>query len=134
MRSPVLMEMFPLITQPGGGSAQPWGQPVSGVSLGGGAGGAIQGSGFAASGTRGAGAGGAGGAPGIRVRETTSPAASRRGRTIAKTGARNLGLLLHQAIQEAARSIPMVVIPDEKQDLQDILDPWRSRHSGLGIC
>lgn len=103
MRSPVLVEMFPLMTQRGGGSAQPWGQPVSGVSAGGGGGGAIQGSG---SGARGAGAGGAGGTLGAGLSVARRPAASRRGRTIAERGARNLGLLLHRSAQEVACSIP----------------------------
>src|SRR5436305_2500683 len=98
--------MFPLIAQPGGGSAQPWGQRVSAVSAGGsggGAGGAIRGSGFEGSRTGRADAGGGGGALGIGFREMTSPAASRSGRTIAEIGARNLGLLLHRPIREAAR-------------------------------
>src|SRR4051794_33541143 len=99
--------MFPLMTQPGGGSAQPWGQPVSVVSgggAGGGAGGAIRGRGLGGSEARGAGAEGTGGALGNGVRVATSPAASRRGRTIAETGARNLGLLLHRSILEATIS------------------------------
>lgn len=103
MRSPVLVEMFPLMTQPGGGSAQPWGQPVS---VGGGAGGSIRRRGFGDSKARGTGAGGDGGTLGAGLRVRRRPAASRRGRTIAETEARNLGLRLQRSIQEVACSIP----------------------------
>jgi|SRR5947208_6462288 len=115
MRSPVRMEMFPLITQPGGGSAQPWGQPGSAVvSAGAGAGGGADGSGAGGFGTRSASEDGTGGAWGTRVRETRIPAASRMDRTIAEIGARNLGLFFRRSILEAARLIPMVVMPGKK--------------------
>src|SRR3954464_9508972 len=62
--------MFPLMSHPGGGSAQPWGQPGSAGSAGIWTGGTVTGGGAGAFSTRdnGGGRGGAGGAPGARGR------------------------------------------------------------------
>jgi hypothetical protein len=108
MRSPFLWEMFPLMTQPGGGEAQPWGQAPSWT----------EGEGEASGGTgrrgsewgeeAGSGSGVAGGLV-PRGRRSTA-ATSRRARRSQSFGVLNLGLLRQRWTRCATFLIPTVPI------------------------